>query len=219
MRSKFVMLSSPTSNYFTVEKRMLNSFLWRTITLLLLFFGLVTPSLAGEPTDNIKKTTDKMITILNDPVLKNNVAARRKMLRATLNERFDWEEMAKRSLAGHWERLSEEEKKEFVPLFTDLLENTYMNRIENYSGDKVSYDDEKVKGYYSLVKVTIFTDRQVEIPVAYKMMKKGAEWIIYDVSIEGVSLVKNYQQQFDSVILSSSYQGLVEKLKEKVAKN
>jgi len=198
---------------------MLQNFLCRTVALLLLIFGLVTPSLAGEPTDHIKKTTDKMITILNDPVLKNNVEERRKMLRNAVNERFDWREMAQRSLADHWKSRTEEEKKEFVPLFTDLLESAYMNRIENYSGDKVSYDDEKVQGDYSLVKVRIFTDKQVEIPVVYKMKKKGQEWMIYDVSIEGVSLVKNYRQQFDSVILTSSYQGLVEKLKEKAAKN
>jgi phospholipid transport system substrate-binding protein len=198
---------------------MLRNFLCRTIALLLVIFGLVTYSLAGEPTDHIKKTTDKMITILNDPALKNKVEERRKMLRSTLSERFDWEEMAKRSLAGHWQSLTEEERKEFVPLFTDLLERTYMNRIENYSGDKVTYDDERVKGNYSLVKVTIFTDKQVQIPVVYKMMKKDPEWTIYDVSIEGVSLVNNYRQQFDSVILTSSYQGLVEKLKEKVVKN
>jgi phospholipid transport system substrate-binding protein len=186
---------------------------------LLLIFGLVSPSVAGEPTDHIKKTTDKMISILNDPALKNNVEERRKMLRDAVNERFDWKEMARRSLANHWQSRSDEEKNEFVPLFTDLLESTYMNRIENYSGDKVSYDAERVKGNYSLVKVTIFTDKQVEIPVIYKMKKKGQEWMIYDVSIEGVSLVKNYRQQFDSVILSSSYQGLVEKLKEKTSKN
>ena len=198
---------------------MLKNFLFRILVLLLLIFGLVAPSVAGEPTDHIRKTTDKMITILNDPVLKNNVEERRKMLRNAVNERFDWREMAQRSLADHWKSRTEEEKKEFVPLFTDLLESAYMNRIENYSGDKVNYDDEKVKGDYSLVKVTIYTDKQVEIPVVYKMKKKGQEWMIYDVSIEGVSLVKNYRQQFDSVILSSSYQGLVEKLKEKAAKN
>jgi phospholipid transport system substrate-binding protein len=198
---------------------MLQNSLCRTIPLLLVVFGLVTPSVAGEPTDHIRKTTDKMITILNDPALKNKVDERRKMLRSTLSERFDWEEMAKRSLAGHWLSLTDEEKKEFVPLFTDLLENTYMNRIENYSGDKVTYDAERVKGDYGLVKVTIFTVKQVEIPVVYKMKKKDPEWIIYDVSIEGVSLVNNYRQQFDSIILSSSYQGLVEKLREKVAKN
>ena len=203
----------------TVEKRMLQNFLCRTFALLLVIFGLATPSLAGEPTDHIRKTTDKIITILSDPALKNEVQTRRKMLRNTLSERFDWEEMARLSLAGHWQGLTDEEKKEFVPLFTDLLERTYMNRLENYSGDKVTYDAERVKGNYSLVKVTIFTDKQVEIPVVYKMKKKGPEWTIYDVSIEGVSLVNNYRQQFDSIILSSSYQGLVEKLKEKVVKN
>ena len=198
---------------------MLQNFLCRTFALLLVIFGLATPSLAGEPTDHIRKTTDKIITILSDPALKNEVQTRRKMLRNTLSERFDWEEMARLSLAGHWQGLTDEEKKEFVPLFTDLLERTYMNRLENYSGDKVTYDAERVKGNYSLVKVTIFTDKQVEIPVVYKMKKKGPEWTIYDVSIEGVSLVNNYRQQFDSIILSSSYQGLVEKLKEKVVKN
>jgi phospholipid transport system substrate-binding protein len=202
-----------------MEKRMLQNLLCRTIVALVLIFGIATPGLAGEPTDHIKKTTDKMIAILNDPVLKNNVAERRKMLRTTLNERFNWTEMARRSLANHWQGLTPEEKNEFVPLFTDLLENTYMGRIENYSGDKVNYIGERVKGNYSLVKVTIFTDKQTEIPVVYKMKKEGLEWIVYDVSIEGVSLVKNYKQQFDSIILSSSYQGLVEKLKEKVAKN
>jgi len=198
---------------------MLHKITFRTSMVLFLIFAIVTPSLAGEPTDHIKKTTDKMITILHDPVLKNNLEARRKMLRNTLSERFNWGEMARRSLAEHWKSRTDEERKEFVPLFTDLLENTYMNRIENYSGDLVTYDDEKVKGDYSLVKVTIFTDKQVQIPVIYKMKKEGQEWMIYDVSIEGVSLVSNYRQQFDSVILSSSYQGLVEKLKEKVAKN
>lgn len=198
---------------------MLQNFLSRTIFLLLLIFGLVSPSFAGKPTDDIRKTTDKMIGILHDPVLKNNAEERRKMLRNAVSERFDWREMARRALADHWKNRTEEERKEFVPLFTDLLESAYMNRIENYSGDKVTYDDEKVKGNYSLVKVTIFTDKQVEIPVVYKMLKKDQEWMIYDVLIEGVSLVKNYRQQFDSVILSSSYEGLVEKLKEKAPKN
>ena len=202
---------------------MWQNLLSRTISLLLLLFCLVTPSLAGEPTDQIKETIDKMIVILNDPALKDPAKAkeRRKMIRQAASERFDWREMARRSLAKHWKERTEEEKLEFVPLFTDLLERTYMKRIENYSGDQVSYDGEKVKGKYSLVKVRIFTDKQVEIPVAYKMKKKGSDWKIYDVSIEGVSLVNNYRKQFDSVILSSSYQELVEKLKEKekAAKN
>ena len=189
--------------------------------LFLLIFGLAAPTQAGEPTEQMKLTIDKIIDILSDPALKDPAKAeeRRTLMRRVANERFDWREMAQRSLAKHWKQRTEEEKREFVPLFTDLLEQAYLKRIENYSGDKVSYDVEKVKGEYSIVKVRIFTDKQVEIPVAYKMRKKGPEWKIYDVSIEGVSLVNNYRQQFDSVILSSSYEGLLEKLKEKVAKN
>ncbi len=200
---------------------MLLKHLFRIIVLFLLIFVLVVPSLAGEPTDQIKQTTDKMIAILNDPALKDPSKAeeRRKAIRNVANERFDWTGMAMRSLARHWRERTNEQKKEFVPLFTDLLERTYMKRIENYSGDKVSYDGEKVDGKYSLVKVRIFTDKQIEIPVVYKLKKKGPEWKIYDVSIEGVSLVNNYRKQFDSIILSSSYEGLVEKLREKVAKN
>jgi phospholipid transport system substrate-binding protein len=192
-----------------------------TIFLFLLILGLAAPTQAGEPTEQMKLTINKIIDILNDPVLKDPAKAeeRRTRMRHVANERFDWRGMARRSLAKHWNQRTEEEKREFVPLFTDLLERAYLKRIENYSGDKVSYDGEKVKGKYSLVKVRIFTDKQVEIPVAYKMQKQGPEWKIYDVSIEGVSLVKNYRKQFDSVILSSSYEGLVEKLKEKVAKN
>ena len=94
-----------------------------------------------------------------------------------------------------------------------------MNRVKNYSGERVVYEGEKVKGKYSLVSVTVFTSKEVEIPVDYRLRKKGEEWPIYDVSIEGVSLVNNYRTQFNSIILRSSYEGLVEKLKEKVARN
>jgi phospholipid transport system substrate-binding protein len=193
----------------------------RTIFLFLLIFGLAAPTQAGEPTEQMKLTIDKMIDILGDPALKDPAKAekRRKLLRDTASERFDWREMARRSLAKHWQQRTDAEKREFVPLFTDLLEQAYMNRIENYSGNKVSYDGEKVKGEYSLVKVRIYTSKQTDIPVVYRLRKKGSQWLIYDISIEGVSLVKNYRKQFDSVILSSSYEGLVEKIKEKAAKN
>ena len=193
----------------------------RTIFLFLLIFGLAAPTQAGEPTEQMKLTINKIIDILNNPALKEPAKAeeRRTRMRRVADERFDWREMARRSLAKYWKQRTEEEKREFVPLFTDLLEQAYMNRIENYSGDKVSYDGEKVKGEYSLVKVRIYTSQQTNIPVVYRLRKKDSQWLIYDISIEGVSLVKNYRKQFDSVILSSSYEGLLEKLKEKAAKN
>ena len=194
---------------------------YRTIVFLLLVIGPVLPALAGEPTEQIKETTDKIITILNDPALKapDKADEKRKLIRRAVDERFDWHEMSRRSLARHWRARTAEEKKEFVPLFADLLQRTYMNRIENYSGESVTYNGEKIKGKYSLVSVTVFTSKNVEIPAQYRLRKKGDKWLVYDVSIEGVSLVNNYRTQFNSIIRTSSYDGLVEKLKKKVAKN
>ncbi len=191
---------------------------------ILLFFMVFTfagAAVAGEPTDQMKQTIDKVISILTDPRLKDPGRAeeRGKLIRLAADERFDWEEMAKRSLARHWRKLTEEEKKEFVPIYADLLERTYMKRIENYSGEKVSYKGEGVEGTYSKVRVCVFTSQGVEIPVEYRLIKKGADWLIYDVSIEGVSLVNNYREQFNSIILRSSYEGLVAELKNKAAKN
>jgi len=194
---------------------------YRGVVLLILILALTVPALAGEPTDQLKMTIDKIIAVLNDPELKEAEKAdeRRKLIRRAADERFDWLEMSRRTLAKHWKKRTDEEKKDFVPLFTDLLERTYMNRVENYSGEKVIYDGEKIKGKYGLVSVMVFTSKNVEIPVEYRLQKKGDEWLIYDVSIEGVSLVNNYRTQFNSIILNSSYEGLVEKLRDKIATN
>ena len=193
----------------------------RGIVIFLLIFGLAVPVLAGKPTDHIKVTVDKVIAILTDPELKvpEKADERRRLIRRTADEIFYWQEMARRSLAIHWKKRTDEEKKEFVPLFADLLERTYMNRVEDYSGENVRFDGEKIKGKYSLVSATVFTSKNEEIPVKYRLKKKGDEWLIYDVSIEGVSLVNNYRTQFNSIILKSSYEDLVEKLKEKVTRN
>ncbi len=193
----------------------------RVFIIFLLVFALAAPALGGEPTDQIKVTVDKIIAILNDPELTipEKDEERRKLIRRAADERFDWHEMARRTLARHWRKRTDQEREAFVPLFTDLLERTYMNRVKNYSGERVVYEGERVKGKYSLVSVTVFTSKEVEIPVEYRLQKKGEEWLIYDVSIEGVSLVNNYRTQFNSIILNSSYEGLVEKLKEKIARN
>ncbi len=198
----------------------LNSF-FRGIVLCFLICVLAVPASAGEPTDQIKSTIDKVIAILNDPEFKppEKSKERRRLMRGVADERFDWQEMARRSLARHWKDRTDKEKEEFVPLFADLLERTYMNRVENYSGEKVIYTGERVEGKYALVSLSVFTSKDVEIPIEYRLQKKSDEWLIYDVSIEGVSLVNNYRTQFNSIILNSSYEGLVTKLKDKVARN
>jgi phospholipid transport system substrate-binding protein len=178
------------------------------------------PAFAGEPTEVIRKTTDKIIGIVKDPALQGleKKKERDKLIRAAAEEIFDQEEMSRRTLAQHWRKRTPEEKKEFMELFEDLLEKTYIDRVEGYSGEKVTYDGERVQGNYALVKVDIMTKQGAKIPVIYRMKKTEKGWLVYDLSIEGVSLVNNYRSQFNSIIVSSSFKELLKKLRAKVGK-
>lgn len=189
-----------------------------SILSLLLIVGIAVPALAANPMEEIKQTTDKILSIVTNPALKAplKTAEREKLIRQAVDERFNWEEMARRSLATHWAKRTPEEKKEFIRLYADLLERTYMKKVEDYSGEKVLYEGEIKEGDYATVKVKIVTKKNKDIPVEYRLMKNGDSWFIYDVSIEGVSLVNNYRTQFNSIISQSSYENLVKKLREKV---
>jgi phospholipid transport system substrate-binding protein len=197
-----------------------NQFHWGMLTFYLIL-GLATPISAGEPTEEIKKTTDKVIAILADPALKGpeHAKERERLIRRAADERFDWKEMARRAMARHWQKRTKEEKEVFVSLFSDLLERTYMKKIESYSGEKVYYEGESIDGVYATVSVKILTSNDVKISVEYRLHKQEGDWLIYDVSIEGVSLINNYRSQFNDIILKSSYEGLVKRLKEKVGRD
>jgi len=172
---------------------------------------------AGTPTERVKETTDKIIAILTEADLKGQPEKKRSLIRKAADEIFDWEEMSRRSLGPHWRKLSEEERKTFVGLFSRLLDRTYMERVEDYSGEKVFYVGENVDGDYASVEMKVLTSKNVEIPVVNKLKKNGGKWMIYDVSIEGVSLVNNYRSQFNSILSKSSFSELLEKLREKVS--
>ncbi len=189
----------------------------RTAIAVLFILSLSISSWAAEPMEAIKQTTDKILSIVTNPALKSpsKTAEQEKLIRQAVDERFDWEEMARRSLATHWAKRTPEERKEFVPLFADLLERTYMKKVEDYSGEKVVYEGETKEGDYATVKVKIVTKKNKDILVDYRVKKEGNNWLIYDVSIMGVSLVNNYRTQFNSIISQSSYETLVKKLKEK----
>jgi phospholipid transport system substrate-binding protein len=177
------------------------------------------PVWAGVPTDEVRETTDKIISIVSDPALKgaSQEALRRERIRKTVDELCDWKEMSRRSLGRHWTRRSEQEKKEFVQLFGQLLERTYIDKVEGYSGEKVDYTGDRTDGDYAEVEVKIMTKQNTEIPVVYKMRSKDQKWWVYDIIIEGVSLVNNYRTQFSEILTKSSYDALLKKLKEKVA--
>jgi phospholipid transport system substrate-binding protein len=193
----------------------------RGIVYLFLAFGIENPVWAEDPIDQIRQTTDRIISILTDPALKEpaKTEERRRMIREAADERFDWEEMARRSLAQNWAQRTDEEKKEFTSLFSDLLEKKYMDKVEAFSGETFVYKGEKVEGDYGVDSVKVVTPEDVEISVEYRVRRKGDDWFIYDVSIEGVSLVNNYRTELSRLLFKSSYEDLVEKLKAKLTKN
>jgi phospholipid transport system substrate-binding protein len=176
---------------------------------------------AGQVTDQIKQKVDRTLKVLGDQSLKAPAmeTKRRQTLRAIADEIFDWEEMAKRSLGIHWKERTPEEKTEFVKLFADLLDRTYMGKIEKYSGEKITYDNETIDGKYALLESKILTKNDTEVAVNYWLMNKNGTWWVYDVSVEGVSLIKNYRTQFNEILARSSYPELVKKLKSKDAIN
>ena len=193
--------------------------LWHGIVLILMTLVFPATSFAGEATKEIKETTDKIIAIISDPAFKgtNKRSERDRLLRKVVDERFDWREMSRRTLARHWKKRSDKEKRLFVDLFGKLLERTYMDRVGGYSGEKVLYQGEKVDGKYGIVKVKIITKKETEIPVKYRVKKKKGEWFIYDISVQGVSLINNYRKQFNSIIIKSSFNDLIKKLEAKVS--
>jgi phospholipid transport system substrate-binding protein len=173
--------------------------------------------LAGPATDQIKGTMDQVLKILTDPTLKGEqkTKERRAKLHKIVVEQFDFSEMSKRSMGRDWSARTPEERTEFIRLFTDLLERTYIDRVEGYTGEQILYLEETSDGNYSEVRTKIITKRNQEVPIFYRVQKTDSKWEVYDIIIEGVSLVNNYRTQFSKIIRTSSYQNLVKKMQAK----
>jgi len=186
------------------------------LTALLALVLPAVPASAGAPTDQLRKQVDQVVRVLDNPALKEKVA-RHDAVRKIAGEVFDYNEMAKRALGTHWASRTPEQRQEFVALFSDLLDRAYFSKIEQYQGEKVRYGTETLDGDQATVKTTIVTPAGSEIPVDYRMHQTDGRWTVYDVSIQGVSLVANYRTQFNRVVTTESYESLVQKLKDKDA--
>ena len=164
-------------------------------------------------------TIDKGLVVLKEPSLKGNdkVNERRQKLWETISHIFNFEEMSKRALGQHWKKRSDEEKKEFVGLFTNILKDAYIGKTDAYSGEKVILMKERVDKEYATVQTKFILNTGSELVVDYNMLNNSGEWKIYDVIIEGVSLVNNYRSQFNSILIKSTYNELVQRIKEKKA--
>jgi len=171
----------------------------------------------GSPTKAVKETIDQVLSVLRDEALKDptRAAERREKLEAIIAQRFDYEEMAKRTLAAYWKKVSAEKQKEFVGLFQKFLTQSYSGNIDGYSGGEVKYVKERLKGDFAEVQTKVISPK-VQIPLDYRLLKKHDKWGVYDVIIDGVSMTKNYRGQFSRIIRSSSFDALLDKLRSKI---
>ena len=177
-----------------------------------IYLFVALPLSAGVPSDQTRATIEKVLSILKDPAAKSE---RRERLRQVIYPSFDFAEMAKRSLGTHWQRRNPAEQQEFVKLFTDLVESSYVDAIESYNGEKVVVSNEKQDKEFAEVNTKIVTKKGEEFAIDYKLHQISGSWKIYDAVIENVSLVNNYRSQFNRVIAKSSYEDLLSKMKDK----
>jgi phospholipid transport system substrate-binding protein len=170
---------------------------------------------AGAPTDQVREYTNAVQRVLDDPVLKapDKRQERRTAVRKIASEVFDVAETARRALGPHWQQRTPAEREEFTQLFADLLERTYISRIDLYGGEKVQYTNEQIDGDRAVVRAKVVTNKGSEISIDARMLKNGGRWLIYDIAIENVSLIANYRVQFNQIIRKSSFAELVNRLK------
>lgn len=186
-----------------------------TISILFLFAHTVR---AGVPTDHVKAATDKLYEIITSQELETPEMAeqRARMIRETVDTVFNWKAFSQRALGKHWKRLSNEQKEEFVFLFGQLVERTYMNKTRQYSGERINFISEETDGKRGILGAEVEIKKGTKIKVEFRVMKEKEIWSIYDVYVEGISIVNNYRVQFSNILIKSDYTELLSMLKTKL---
>ncbi len=198
---------------------MRKKFLRRRMAFLLgaFLFLWALPAGAGAPTEQPRATADKVMSILNNPELRSAARKneRREQLRAVIYPRFNFAEMAKRSLGPQWSHRSPQEQREFIRLFTEILENNYIDKIESYNGEKITFSRENLDKDRAEVFTKVVTKKGEEFAVNYILHSADGDWKVYDVVIENISLVNNYRSQFNRILAKASFDELLRKLQAK----
>lgn len=159
---------------------------------------------------------DSVMGILSDQQLKapERAPERRQFVKQAVNRLLDYEEMGKRTLGAQWQNLTTADQEEFVDVFQQFLSNSYESRFEDYSDEQVQYVGERQKGDFAEVR-TVLKSNKVQVPLDFRLLWKSGQWWVYDLVIDGISLVKNFRSQFARIIQTSSYAGLRERLQTK----
>ena len=187
---------------------------------LIFLFGLSRPAIAGmpDPLDQIRDSVNEVLRLLNDENFASEKMQqqRQQMIMEIVDSRFDFWEMSRRTLPRHWEGLSAKEREVFVEKFTALLKNKYVQRLNQYSGESVVFEKQTIKNSRSAV-FTHFIHGSQNFSIIYLLRQKETGWLIYDFVIEGVSVVRNYRSQFDTIIKNESFSKLLERIEKKIA--
>jgi phospholipid transport system substrate-binding protein len=195
--------------------------MWRSSVLgmliLCFFMGGQLQAADKGPTADLQPILQDLTTVLADSNLKGDEhrVARRAKIMSIIGNGFDFREMSKRVLGRTWLEIDAKERDNFTSLMTKLLENVYIGKLESYSGQTLEYTGETIKEDRGQVSVLLDNDG-VKIPIHYIMRNSDTRWVVYDINIEGVSLVRNYQEQFRAILRQDKYEGLVKVLKEKI---
>jgi len=186
--------------------------------ILLLFVVVPVAAFAGTALETVKTQADKVLEVLRDPALKPESAKKVKIerIRSISEKMFDYTELSKRTLAKNWDTLNPDQQKEFTRLYRSLLEDAYADKILSYSDEKIVFNKEvplteKTREIQSAV-----LRKNGEIPIYYRVVLKGGTWKVYDVIIEGVSLISNYRSQFREILMNKQPEALLETLRKKV---
>lgn len=173
----------------------------------------------GSATEAMQGTIDQVLKVLEDESLKapERAQERLEILEDIIGKRFDYKEMGKRTLGKHWRKLSEADREEFVHLFQRFLSKTYAGNVDGYSGEQVEYLKERRKGDFAEVQTTVGSE-QSTISIYYRMLRSSNAWKVYDVVLDGISLVKNFRSQFGRIIEAEAVEGLLEKLRIKTTR-
>ncbi len=185
---------------------------------LISLLSLAAPAAAAQPEQVVKAVINQVIDILNNPAYAGPAQEKRRLQLAKelVDQHFDYREMAKRSLGAAWTSLSNGQRDEFVNLFSELLEADYAGKIERYVKQvRIDYTGQSVDADYAEVRTVVVLPND-RIPIIYHLLTVSGNWMVYDVVIDGVGLVSNYRFQFAQVIQRSSYNALVERLRNRV---
>lgn len=180
--------------------------------LIALCWLIAQPAAAAGPLDAVQATVDAVLAVLRDPQLKSDRSTRTRRVEELLRARFDFEEMAKRSLGSNWAKQSAEHQQQFTRQFAELLMNNYIDRIEEYHGEKILYDQQRVEGDFASVDTRIQDQQGRFYSIAYRLAQRRGDWQVYDVVIEDISIVNNYRAQFTRLLNNGSFAELLKKL-------